>query len=231
MTSAAAKKLLADAGYPNGFEVDDGLPERPLRQRRGDLPGRDADALAHRHQGEAQRPCRRPNTSRRRAPTRKYDSSFNLLGWTPGSFDSWNVLENIIGCRDENGKGGTFNYRRLLQSQDEELNKQILVETDTAKRDELIAEAFRSTTRRRANPAAPAVAGLGRVEEGRDRAARRQPDPVLLGEDEIGSRCTLRGGGLRGACPSPRQVVCQGSIRHRCSHSPSAGSSRRSSSC
>ena len=51
-------------------------------------------------------------------PTEKYDSSFNLLGWTPGSLDSWNVLENIIGCRDANGKGGTFNLRRLLQSQD-----------------------------------------------------------------------------------------------------------------
>ena len=33
----------------------DGLPQRPLRQRRGDLPGRDADAGAHRRQGEAQR--------------------------------------------------------------------------------------------------------------------------------------------------------------------------------
>ena len=39
-----AKKLLAEAGYPNGFEVDDGLPERPLRQRRGDLPGGHRDA-------------------------------------------------------------------------------------------------------------------------------------------------------------------------------------------
>ena len=44
MTSAAAKKLLAEAGYPDGFEVDDGLPERPLRQRRGHLPGGAADA-------------------------------------------------------------------------------------------------------------------------------------------------------------------------------------------
>ena len=43
-------------------------------------------------------------------PTKKYDSSFNLLGWTPGSFDSWNVIANIIGCRDADGKGGTFNF-------------------------------------------------------------------------------------------------------------------------
>ena len=54
---AAAKKLLTEAGYPEGFEVGDGLPQRPLRQRRGDLPGGGADAVAHRHQGEAQRPA------------------------------------------------------------------------------------------------------------------------------------------------------------------------------
>ena len=51
---AAAKKLLADAGYPERLRGGDGLPQRSLRQRRGDLPGRDADAGAHRHQGEAQ---------------------------------------------------------------------------------------------------------------------------------------------------------------------------------
>ena len=34
-----AKKLLAEAGYPNGLRVRPRLPEQPLRQRRGDLPG------------------------------------------------------------------------------------------------------------------------------------------------------------------------------------------------
>ena len=64
----------------------------------------------------------------------------------------------------------------------DELNKQILVEADTEKRDELIAEAFRINHEEVGrDPAAPAVAGLGRVQEGQDGAARRQPDPVLLG--------------------------------------------------
>ena len=35
----ASKKLLAEAGYPDGFEVQMDCPERPLRQRRADLPG------------------------------------------------------------------------------------------------------------------------------------------------------------------------------------------------
>ena len=51
-------------------------------------------------------------------PTDKYDSSFNLLGWTPGSFDSWNVLSNIIGCRDAERQGRHLQLRRLLQSED-----------------------------------------------------------------------------------------------------------------
>ena len=50
-TRTAAKKLLADAGYPNGFEVHARLPEQPLRQRREDLPGarRDVGADRRRH--------------------------------------------------------------------------------------------------------------------------------------------------------------------------------------
>jgi peptide/nickel transport system substrate-binding protein len=48
----AAKKLLADAGYPNGFEVTHELPERPLRQRRTHLPGRGRQPVAHRCQDQ-----------------------------------------------------------------------------------------------------------------------------------------------------------------------------------
>ena len=48
----AAKKLLAEAGYPNGFEVGDELPQRPLRQRRRDLPGGRRQPRAGRRQGQ-----------------------------------------------------------------------------------------------------------------------------------------------------------------------------------
>ena len=41
---AAAKQLMAEAGYPEGFELGHGLPDRPLCQRRGNLPGRDGHA-------------------------------------------------------------------------------------------------------------------------------------------------------------------------------------------
>jgi peptide/nickel transport system substrate-binding protein len=76
-------------------------------------------------------------------PSQKYNSSFNLLGWTPGSFDSWNVIANIIGCRDADGKGGLFNYGGYCNREIEALNKKILEETDIAKRNAMIAEAYR----------------------------------------------------------------------------------------
>ena len=37
-----------------------------------------------------------------------YDNDFSLLGWTPGSFDSWNVFVSLATCRDETGKGGPY---------------------------------------------------------------------------------------------------------------------------
>ena len=115
----------------------------------------------------------------------KYDSSFNLLGWTPGSFDSWNVLANIIGCRDADGKGGHVQLSaataipRSTSSTKQDPGREPTPPSATS----MIAEAFQHRPRGgRHHPAAPAGARLGRVEEGQDRAARRQPDPVLLGE-------------------------------------------------
>ena len=52
---AAAQEAAGRGRLSQRLRGGDGLPERPLRQRRGDLPGGDADAGAHRHQGEAQR--------------------------------------------------------------------------------------------------------------------------------------------------------------------------------
>ena len=57
-------------------------------------------------------------------PTSKYDSSFNLLGWSANSLDSWNVLANLVVCRDANGKGGTFNFGGYCNPRIDELTRQ-----------------------------------------------------------------------------------------------------------
>jgi peptide/nickel transport system substrate-binding protein len=138
----AAKKLLADAGYPNGFEVEMDCPndryvnDEAICQAVAQMQARIGIKVRLNAQPKSKYFEKVLNTS-------KFNSSFNLLGWTPGSFDSWNVIANILGCRDAEGKGGLFNLGGYCNPKIDALNKQILVETDIAKRDAMIAEAYR----------------------------------------------------------------------------------------
>lgn len=139
---AAAKKLMADAGYPNGFEVTMDCPndryvnDEAICQAVAQMLARIDVKVNLLAQPKAK-------YFEKAGPTKKYDSSFNLLGWTPGSFDSWNVLANLANCRDADGKGSQFNYGGYCNKNVDELTRKILVETDTAKRDDLIAQAFK----------------------------------------------------------------------------------------
>jgi peptide/nickel transport system substrate-binding protein len=139
---AAAKKLLADAGYASGFEVVMDCPNDRYVNDEG-ICQAVAQMLSRIDIKVKLNATPKAKYFQKAGPTDKYDSSFNLLGWTPGSFDSWNVIANIIGCRDAAGKGGTFNFGGYCNQRIEELNKLILVEADTKKRDDMIAEAFR----------------------------------------------------------------------------------------
>ena len=58
-----------------------------------------------------------------------YDSSFYLLGWTPGSFDSWNVLANMYRCRDDKGAGGNNNVGNYCNPKMEDLVKKVAYDT------------------------------------------------------------------------------------------------------
>lgn len=139
---AAAKKLLADAGYPSGFEVE---MDCPNDRYVNDEAICQAVVQMQARIGIKVKLNSMPKSKyfEKAGVARKFDTSFNLLGWTPGSFDSWNVIANIIGCRDADGVGGLFNYGGYCNARIQDLNKTILVETDTAKRNEMIAEAFR----------------------------------------------------------------------------------------
>ncbi|MGE3067549.1 MAG: ABC transporter substrate-binding protein [Hyphomicrobiaceae bacterium] len=139
---AAAKKLLTDAGYPQGFEVEMDCPnDRYVNDEA--ICQAIVTMLARIDIKVKLNSMPKAKYFEKAGPTTKYNSSFNLLGWTPGSFDSWNIIANIIGCRDADGKGATFNYGGYCNPKIDELGKQILVESDTKKRDELIAQAFR----------------------------------------------------------------------------------------
>ena len=139
---AAAKKLMADAGYAAGFAVEMDCPndryvnDEAICQAIAQMLSRIDITVKLNSMPKAK-------FFEKAGPSKKYDSSFNLLGWTPGSLDSWNVIANILGCRNADGNGGPFNFGGYCNKRIDELNKLILVESDSKKRDDMIAAAFR----------------------------------------------------------------------------------------
>jgi peptide/nickel transport system substrate-binding protein len=138
----AAKKLLADAGYPNGFEVGMNCPndryvnDAAICQAVVGMLARIGVKVTLLAQPKAQYFAKvlKPGG---------YQTSFFLLGWTPGTFDSHNVLYDIMGCRDDpKSSRGEANLGGYCNKKLDELADKVLVESDTDKRDVLIKEAY-----------------------------------------------------------------------------------------
>ncbi|HID01787.1 MAG TPA: ABC transporter substrate-binding protein, partial [Desulfobacterales bacterium] len=72
-----------------------------------------------------------------------YDTSFYLLGWTPGSMDSHNVLINLLSCQNKEEKMGTFNFGNYCNAEIDALTDTVGSETDPAKRQAMIDKAFK----------------------------------------------------------------------------------------
>jgi len=72
----------------------------------------------------------------------KRDTSFYLLGWTPGTYDSHNALNALMRCVDDKGSG-QFNLGAYCNPKVDELTNKIQSETDKPKRDAMIKEAFK----------------------------------------------------------------------------------------
>ena len=142
---ADAKKLLAEAGYPDGFELTMHCPndryvnDEAICQAAKSMLAKIGVKVTLNAMPKAV-------YFAKAGPSQHYDVSFGMLGWTPSGFDSWNVLANLAGCRDDNGVGGTFNYGGYCNPKVDALNKQILVETDLKKRDDLIFDAYKIVT-------------------------------------------------------------------------------------
>ena len=133
----AAKKLMAEAGYPNGFEVGMNCPN--------DRYVNDSNIC----QAVAANLARIGVKVNLQAETKgtyfpkilKRDTSFYLLGWTPSTYDAHNVLNALIRCVDDKG-AGQFNLGAYCNPKLDELTAKIQSETDKTKRDALIKEAF-----------------------------------------------------------------------------------------
>ena len=134
----AAKKLLADAGYPNGFEVGMNCPN--------DRYVNDAAIC----QAVAANLARIGVKVNLMAETKvsyfpkilRRDTSFYLLGWTPSTVDAHDVLTSIMATPTDKGQG-QFNLGAYSNPKLDELTLRIQSETDPAKRNEMIREAFK----------------------------------------------------------------------------------------
>ena len=133
------RRLLAEAGYPNGFGVTLDCPNDryvndeaictaivPMLARIGVRVTLAAQTRV-RFFAEVNAP--------------RYNTSFYLLGWTPNTYDAHNALFNLAGTRD--GSRGVFNNGGYSNPAFDALVDRIGVETTPATRQQLITQASR----------------------------------------------------------------------------------------
>jgi peptide/nickel transport system substrate-binding protein len=137
-----AKELMAQAGYPDGFSLTMDCPndryvnDEAICQAVVSMLARINVKVNLNAQPKAK------YFAKVLAPN--YDTSFYLLGWTPSSLDSHNILYEIVGCRkpgDKSGRGG-WNLAGYCDPKIDAVADKVEAEIDPAKRDALIKEGF-----------------------------------------------------------------------------------------
>jgi peptide/nickel transport system substrate-binding protein len=137
--TAMAKKLLADAGYGNGLTARFDCPndryvnDEQICQAVTSMAAKVGIKLNLTAKPKAQYFKQVLNPKNR-------DYHVGLIGWTPGSFDSHNVVTNLIASYTE--KTGRYNLSNISDARIDELNGMIQSEGDKAKRDGMIAEVY-----------------------------------------------------------------------------------------
>ena len=132
-----SKKLLAEAGYPKGFEVSMDCPnnryvnDEQICQAAVSMLAKVGVKVNLKAQPKAQYFKK----------ILSYDTDFYMLGWTPSSLDSWNVLFNLIDTREKGGRG-KFNLGGYSNPKVDALTDKVLSETDLDKRNKMIKEAY-----------------------------------------------------------------------------------------
>ncbi|ROZ79509.1 ABC transporter substrate-binding protein [Ramlibacter sp. WS9] len=134
----ASKKLLAEAGYPSGFEVTMNCPNDRYVNDAGICQAVSANLarvgvkinLLAETKGTYF-----PKILRR-------DTSFYMLGWTASTVDAHNVMAPIMSTPGEGGRG-QFNLGAYSNPKVDELTVKVASETDQKKRNEMIREAVK----------------------------------------------------------------------------------------
>ena len=132
----AAKKLMADAGYAAGFELSMNCPnDRYVND------GEICQTVAANLSRIGVKVNLQTETKGTYFPKiLKRDTSFYLLGWTPGTYDAHNAFNGLMRCVDDKG-AGQFNLGAYCNAKVDELTLKMQSETDKTKRQAYIAEA------------------------------------------------------------------------------------------
>ncbi|AVS63970.1 ABC transporter substrate-binding protein [Paracidovorax avenae] len=133
----AARKLLAEAGYPNGFEVGMNCPnDRYVND------ARICQAVAANLARIGVKVNLQAETKGTYFPkVLRRDTSFYMLGWMPATYDAHNAMNALMACVDDKG-AGQFNLGGYCNPRVDQLTQQVQSETDKARRDAMIREAF-----------------------------------------------------------------------------------------
>ena len=137
-----AQKLMAEAGYADGFEVVMDCPnDRYVNDER--ICQAAASMLAKINVKVKLLAQTKSKYFGKVLAQNGYDTSFFLLGWTPSTFDSHNPIASLMACRGGPDKIGAFNLGGYCNKRINELAAKIQSETDQAKRQTMIDEAFK----------------------------------------------------------------------------------------
>jgi peptide/nickel transport system substrate-binding protein len=133
----AAKKLLADAGYPNGFEMRLNCPNNRYVN--------DEEICQNVVAMWARIGIKATLAAENFAPfiqkMQNFEHSAYLLGWGVANFDAQYTLQSLIRTRTT-GADGNFNFSRISDPVIDRLVDAMKSETDLAKRNGMIREAL-----------------------------------------------------------------------------------------
>lgn len=134
----AAKKLMAEAGYPAGFEVKMNCPnDRYVND------GEICQAVAANLSRIGVKINLEAETKGTYFPKiLSRNTSFYMLGWTSSTVDAHNVMYSIMSSPGDGGRG-QFNLGSYSNARVDELTLKIASETDLKKRNEMIHEALK----------------------------------------------------------------------------------------
>jgi peptide/nickel transport system substrate-binding protein len=135
-----ARKLLADAGYPNGFEFQLNCPNNRYVN---DEEICQALIGMWARVGVTVRLAAEPMASFI-AKVQNFDTSAYMLGWGVATYDALYSLQSLMRTRTT-GADGNFNFGRVSDPKLDALIDASKTETDVAKRDQLLRDALRMT--------------------------------------------------------------------------------------